>query len=593
MMVEKDNTPLEDVERMVTEVGQRAQEWKDDVSMKEKIALLQQIRINTQIYGEDWVRLSVQARSSSEPKSGVGDAIFCSTANLGNYLTGLISTFQRSSKKDSKSWRSLTPDKSAVQVYPHGVLEHLEGIGQLKGELVLSSSSNNNSDVTSDDDDDAKEGGLSCILGAGNFNSPVDVLTEMFVHHRVCVYKPNPVNALPFTCMENQILKPLIDAGYLAICHGGADVGAALTQASHKKRIVITGSASTYNAVVWGSTPDQQRLNKSNNTPVLSEEVTEDICAELGAVNAWIIVPGEQQWNNKMVDVYARHLACAKLTNHGHTCVSPQLYIVHPQWKYRQLFQQRLKHWLTVYPPSSPAFYPGTYDRQQLYQQLYPHQSQLLYHQKTNHDDTEEANQPLLFVSDLDMTKDDDTILQTEAFGPVLAEVPLPLNNNNGKDVMDDMEFLSQALEFVQTRVHGSLSMTILINDVLMKRNRETINQILATIPYGCVGINIWPALIHSMPRLAWGTSAGAFAEGQHRLELQSSSGQGWMGNAVGYSGVEKSILQAKFHCLPRRLFLVHKPQRQQLICQRLARYKLRPNLFTQALFVSALLLGL
>lgn len=45
---------------------------------------------------------------------------------------------------------------------------------------------------------------------------------------------------------------PLVQAGYVEIVYGGAKEGAFLTKHPIVKSIHLTGSAATYDAVVWG-----------------------------------------------------------------------------------------------------------------------------------------------------------------------------------------------------------------------------------------------------------------------------------------------------------------------------------------------------
>ena len=183
----------------------------------------------------------------------------------------------------------------------------------------------------------ASVGGVAGILGAGNFNAPIEVLCEMFLKGRVCIHKPNPVNEKQRTVVL-KIFKPLVEAGYLAFVFGGANVGTALVQDSALNEIVLTGSTATYN-----------KIQPLTETP---------ICAELGGVNPWIVVPSKR-WNIRSIDNHARHLAFSKLANNGHTCAAPQVLIVAKDWEFRAAFLDRLRYWLGEYAGNAP-FYPGS-----------------------------------------------------------------------------------------------------------------------------------------------------------------------------------------------------------------------------------------
>ena len=69
----------------------------------------------------------------------------------------------------------------------------------------------------------------------------------------VVLLKASPVNGSymgPFTA---QLLAPFVEAGWLAVVYGGREVGAYTTHHPKVTHIHLTGSADTYNAIVWGS----------------------------------------------------------------------------------------------------------------------------------------------------------------------------------------------------------------------------------------------------------------------------------------------------------------------------------------------------
>ena len=88
--------------------------------------------------------------------------------------------------------------------------------------------------------------GVSLVLGAGNVASlgPRDVLDKLFAEGKVVVLKANPVNdyLVPYW---RRAMAALIDAGYLRIVHGGAQVGVYLTHHEQITDIHVTGSDKT------------------------------------------------------------------------------------------------------------------------------------------------------------------------------------------------------------------------------------------------------------------------------------------------------------------------------------------------------------
>jgi len=68
------------------------------------------------------------------------------------------------------------------------------------------------------------EGGVVAILGAGNFDAPIDILHTLFLANKVALFKPNPVNQFSADITQ-AIFKPLIDRGYLAYVYGAGRIG--------------------------------------------------------------------------------------------------------------------------------------------------------------------------------------------------------------------------------------------------------------------------------------------------------------------------------------------------------------------------------
>src|SRR5262249_55149745 len=124
-------------------------------------------------------------------------------------------------------------------------------------------------------------GKVALVLGAGNVSSipPMDLLYKLFVENEVVVLKMNPVNAHVGPKLE-RAFKPLIEDGFLAIVYGGAPVGAHLAEHPQIDTLHVTGSDRTYDAIVWGADPAEQKRRKAANDPVNRRPFT----AELGCV---------------------------------------------------------------------------------------------------------------------------------------------------------------------------------------------------------------------------------------------------------------------------------------------------------------------
>jgi acyl-CoA reductase-like NAD-dependent aldehyde dehydrogenase len=134
------------------------------------------------------------------------------------------------------------------------------------------------------------EGGVSLILGAGNVSSipPMDVLSKLFVEGFVALLKMNPVNEWAGPILE-RALAPLVDAGYLRIVYGGADVGQYLVEHPSVDDVHITGSDQTHDRIVWGPPGPARAQRQASGEPLL----TKPISSELGNVSPVAIVPAD------------------------------------------------------------------------------------------------------------------------------------------------------------------------------------------------------------------------------------------------------------------------------------------------------------
>ena len=483
---------------------------------------------------------------------------------MGSYVNGLIGVLEHCAANEGRMPPPPTrvravagTNRTIATVWPRSLLDKLEAVG-LKGELVLDDDGAEQMSLEEAYGNDSR-GGVACILGAGNVDAPIELLCELFLKSRVCVYKPNPVNALQGQAMQ-KILQSLAEAGCLDFVHGGADVGAALVADPRLDEVELTGTQSTY---------DKIRPLVSNTTK---------ITAELGGVNAWIIVPGKK-WNKRSVDHHARHVAFARLANNGHVCAAPQVLLVDEEWPWRKHFMGRLRYWMGQYA-GAPPFYPGSAEVHASFRNL-PGAEVL---PGTNV--FADQQRPVL-LEDVNAIGDEEgvisDILSREAFCPVISEVPLP-RSSTGEHNEDraPLEFLRSATKSAEDNCFGSLTCNILIPDNIVKKNAKEFDSIVASLPFGIVGVNIFPASAHSIPQLVWGAPPG-----------HSQSGFGFIGNAGLYRRPQKAVLRAPFNWLGRKCLCVMPPKKTEKIFRRLAKYKMRQTPLSQAMLFSALFLNL
>ena len=121
------------------------------------------------------------------------------------------------------------------------------------------------------------KGRVALVLGAGNVNAipPLDALYKLYAEGQVAIVKMNPINDYLGPLLE-EAFAPLIDTGYLRIVYGGGDVGAYLAGHDSVDTVHVTGSARTYDAIVFGAGVDgaeRKRLRR----PALAKPITSEL----------------------------------------------------------------------------------------------------------------------------------------------------------------------------------------------------------------------------------------------------------------------------------------------------------------------------
>ena len=124
--------------------------------------------------------------------------------------------------------------------------------------------------------------------GAGNVTSlaPLDIIQKLFVEGHVVILKFNPINEYIGPYVEHAFAR-MADAGFVRFAYGGASVGEHLVRSPAADEVHVTGSESTYNAIVFGD-GSEGAARRARNEPLLTKRIT----AELGNVSPVIVVPG-------------------------------------------------------------------------------------------------------------------------------------------------------------------------------------------------------------------------------------------------------------------------------------------------------------
>eukprot|EP00298_Acanthocystis_sp_HF-20_P005458 c15619_g1_i1.p1 GENE.c15619_g1_i1~~c15619_g1_i1.p1 ORF type:complete len:566 (+),score=235.20 c15619_g1_i1:56-1699(+) len=382
--------------------------------------------------------------------------------------------------------------------------------------------------------------GLALVLGAGNYSAPLDILTKLYITNQVVIYKPNPIYE-KLVPIFRRFFAPLVEKGFLDFVVGGADVGSALLKLESVGEIVLTGGKDTFNKIVWGGSPHSGVPN-----------VTKPICAELGSVNPVIIVPGK--WTPAELDAHCQALVKAKMLNGSHICASPQVLLTCKNWPQRQEFLDCLQGWFKKCP-ATRSYYPGTDQKYQA------HLSQAKNPVIIEKEEIFPAQKNPLFVPG---TSVDEFGLGTEAFCPVLYEVPLDVD-------VSVATFLPLAVKVANEKCDGELTASILIDNESARLNPQVLEEAIDDLRVGAVGVNQLAVATIMFAQTVWGAYPGNTVD-------KVGSGIGQIGNCHGFNNVTKSVLRAPFTFPAQEK--IFDPQVTLRTSQRIAQYAATPSTF-------------
>jgi acyl-CoA reductase-like NAD-dependent aldehyde dehydrogenase len=405
------------------------------------------------------------------------------------------------------------------------------------------------------------KGGVCTVLGAGNYEAPLDLLSKMFIENKVVLYKPNPVNEANRRMVEC-IFAPLIQDGYLAVVSGGSEVGQSLLAHPAVEEILLTGGIQTYNQIMWGAEHETRQRNRAAG----ARQFTKRFDAELGGVVPVIIVPG--QWTDAELDHHAGQVVAGKMANGGHICASPQVLVLDKAWSQRRLFLDRIRHHLFNAPPEC-SYYPGAQRNQQRFREAYSQAEEL-----GPPEPWIEGQLKSLFIPNATL---DSIAAREEAFCLMLAEIPVEGTAAN------PAAFLTKAVECCNRHLYGTLSCTLLVDPRTQRDLGSRLDDALAALRYGTIGVNTCSLMVSFFPPLPWGAYPGHTPE-----DIQS--GVGTINNTLMFEGVEKSVLWTPF---VSPLHLKPGTARDKRIGHRLARYALRPSYARLVRLLSAVVLGI
>lgn len=367
------------------------------------------------------------------------------------------------------------------------------------------------------------DGGVCLVLGAGNASSipAMDVLTKLFNEGQVCLLKINPVNEWVGPILE-QSLAPLVEAGFLRVAYGGADVGRHLVGHAGVDSVHLTGSAQTHDALVWGPPGPEQDRRRAAGDPVLQVPIT----SELGNVTPVAVVP--HRYRPADLAYQARYLATMVANNASFNCISAKMVVTATGWPQREEFLNLVAGFLAGIP-TRQAYYPGAADRY----------ATLTEGRSVQAIGAPAAGQlPWGVIRDLDAGRRDDPLFATEPFCSLVSETSVGST--------DPVDFLGAATTFMNDTLWGTLSAAIVVPPDLERDETvaAALDRATTDLRYGNVALNHWPALNYALVSPPWGGHPSATL-----ADIQS--GTGWVHNTFMLGGVDKAVLRGPVRSRP------------------------------------------
>ena len=363
----------------------------------------------------------------------------------------------------------------------------------------------------------AGAGRLVLVLGAGNAAAvPIqDVLTKLFNERKVCLLKLHPLNAYLGPLLREAFAEA-IARDFLDIVYGDREEGSYLTRHPGVDEIHLSGCRGTHEEILWGADPGERSERKLSHHPLHAKPVS----SELGGVSPVLIVPGP--YLDRQLAFQAQTLAGAMVHNAGLSCHTPRLLVTPRGWAQRDAFLRHLEAALATAPPRL-AYYPGTAQR---WERVTAGRAGV-----RMIGSPEAGTLPWTIVPHLDPADRREPLFGDESFCPVLGEVEI-----GGSD---PIEFLQQAVGFVNERVWGTLAATLVVHPRTQADHLagHAVERAITHLRYGAVGVNVWPAQLFALGSAPWGGHPSSGAG-----DVQS--GRGWVHNTLMLEEVEKAVIR-------------------------------------------------
>ena len=498
-----------------------------NLSLAKKIPLFQSLTSNTIEVAKDWADAAVQAKSIPKDSPLSGEEWTSGPWALIYGIESMVETLKALDKGKNPpigKIRSRSDGQLVANIFPYNIYHHLLLSG-IRAEVWMQKDVNEdnfNEHIAQVYRADSQNGHISLVLGAGNVSSipPLDVLDRLFAHKSVSLLKVHPVNNY-LKDIFAKIFEDFISAGYVQIVSGGADVGKYLCNHQRIDHIHITGGAKTYDSIVFGSGEEGAERKKRGET-----QINKSITAELGCVTPIIVVPGP--WSKADIKYQAENIATQKLHNASFNCIAGQVLVMPENWSSSKDLLAEVKSTISTTKLREP-YYPGAKDRYESIKHEYENCDQI----------DENGKLSRLLITDIDHNSNNEYLFNNEVFVGALAQTYLP--GANPKD------YLLNTIKFCNEKLWGTLGANIIIHPKTIRELGPDLENIIAELKYGSIGVNTWCAMAFLTAECTWGAYPG------HTIN-DIQSGNGVVHNTRLFDSPEKTVVYAPFSPFPRNL---------------------------------------
>ena len=509
-------------------LSQSAPRWAS-TSATQRAGMLARAIADTHAIGREWNEAACRAKGLDPDGVDGGEELLAGVGMLVRMMTSyrhsLLDVARHGRPRYHGPVRHRGGDRLAVQVLPASFMDRILYFGD-RAEVWMEPGIDEETlraGQAAAYTSPQEHAGVVLVLGAGNVASlaPKDVVHQLMGEGRVVIMKANPVNEY-LVEFWRRALAVFIEAGFVEVVTGGADVGDYLVHHPRVDAVHLTGSASTYDAVVFGARRDRS-----------PSALAKPVSAELGNVSPVIIVPGP--WTRREIEYQAAHVATMLVNNAGFNCLTPRVIVTHSRWAQRAEFLDALEAVLAEVP-TRRAYYPGAFERRGRFLAVHPDAHQI--------GRVSPGAMAWTLVRDVDASNARDPCFRDEAFCALTSETAL--------DAASPEEFLRRAVDFCNDVLRGTLSATVLVNPRSLRRDAMGIalDRAIADLRYGTIGVNVWHALGIMVGTTPWGAYPGHDA-----TDIQS--GVGVVGNTLMFARTQKSVVRGPFLARPTPAWFV------------------------------------